>query len=68
MNREAHNPLQAWKLISRVDSSGTVELYYSVTRRSDPGSIELFSSPLWIKLERSASDGTWQTVSLRVYY
>lgn len=67
-NREAHHPLQAWRLVSRVDSRGTVELYYSVTRRSEPGSTELFSSPVWITLERSASDAAWKPVSFRLYY
>jgi len=65
---EAIHPIQSWKLISRVDSPGKVELYYSVSRRKRPDSEEFFSAPVWIALERSVSDATWKAVSFRVYY
>jgi len=68
MAEEAIHPIQSWKLISRVDSPGRVELYYSVRRRKKPGSKVLFSAPMWITLERSVSDAAWKNVSLRVYY
>jgi len=68
MSREASYPVQAWKLISRADSLGTAELYYSVTRWDAPGSKELFSSPVWITMVRSESDPSWSALRFRAIY
>jgi len=66
MAEEAYHPIQSWKLVSRVDSPGTVELYYSVSRHSKSGKV--FSSPMWITLERSASAASWRPVKFDVVY
>jgi len=65
---EAYYPIQAWKLVSRVDSPGAVKLYYSVTRRESGASEEFFSSPVWITLERSVTDVDWRAAKFIVVY
>jgi len=68
MAEEAYYPIQSWKLISRVESPGAVELYYSVTRRESGAEEEIFSSPVWITLERSVPDADWRAAKFGVVY
>lgn len=62
--REQAHPLRSWELVGRNDSGDGVRLFYRTKRADMPNA----TAPLWLSLDRPATNEGWKPAKLEAWY